>query len=183
MKIILYIATSEDGFIADAQGNVDWLPQDSEAHKTTDEFGYEKLLQDISIILMGRTSYEQILSFGPWAWPTKHTYVFSPTPTPPDIQNSITFVQGDVTTLIRTLDAALPTTTTAWLLGGANLAHQFLEASLVTEIIITIAPIILGSGIALTIPYGNYTLISTKSCTGGLIQKTYLLKEASKLRP
>src|SRR5436305_1329642 len=75
-KIILYIATSEDGFIADKSGNVDWLPQPKDDHDL-EVVGYKKLMERIDIILMGSHSFKQIIGFGNWGWPDKHTYVFS----------------------------------------------------------------------------------------------------------
>ena len=72
-KIILYIATSLDGFIADVDGGVDWLPHPDDPE---DICGYKALMKRIDTIVMGSCSYEQILTFGKWAWPDKQTYVF-----------------------------------------------------------------------------------------------------------
>lgn len=74
-KVILYIATSQDGFIADKNGGVDWLPGPTE--DPTDMFGYKKLMDSIDTIVMGSKSYTQILTFGDWAWQNKRTYIFS----------------------------------------------------------------------------------------------------------
>ena len=74
-KVILYIATSLDGFIADKEGGVDWLPHETEDPK--DLVGFKALLNRISVIVMGSKSYKQILTFGQWAWPDKQTYVFT----------------------------------------------------------------------------------------------------------
>ncbi len=73
-KVILYIATSLDGFIADENGDVDWLPHPSDEN---DEFGHRSFMKRISIIIMGSRSYQQILSFGDWTWGNKTTYVFT----------------------------------------------------------------------------------------------------------
>ena len=62
-KIILYIATLLDGFIADNNGGVDWLSH----QKDDSEFEavcYKSLMSRIDIILMESRSYKQILGFG-----------------------------------------------------------------------------------------------------------------------
>ncbi len=66
-KIILYVATSQDGFIADKDGGVGWLPHPSEDNVDKDEFGFKALMDRIAIIIMGSKSYQQILGFGDWA--------------------------------------------------------------------------------------------------------------------
>lgn len=75
-KIIFYIATSLDGFIADINGGVDWLPQPKDDAEL-EAVGYKNLMSRIDTILMGSRSYKQILSFGDWGWPDKKTYVFT----------------------------------------------------------------------------------------------------------
>lgn len=67
-KIILYIATSLDGFIADINGGVDWLPHPKDDAEL-EAVGYKDLMERIDTILMGSRSYKQILSFGDWGWP------------------------------------------------------------------------------------------------------------------
>lgn len=169
MHIILYIATSADGYIADEHGSVDWLPQAPE--NPADDLGYEALLKRTSLILMGDTSYRQILGFGPWAWPDHTTYVFSNTPAQ-EAPANVFFVAGDVHAVITALDKRHPHAS-AWLLGGANLAAQYAAADLIDEIIVTVTSHTLGKGIALTIPYDNYQLVETKQFSGGLIQKKF----------
>lgn len=62
-KIILYIATSSDDFIADKHGSVDWLPHPKDDAELQ-EVGYDALMQNIQIIVMGRKSYQEIVGFG-----------------------------------------------------------------------------------------------------------------------
>ena len=65
-KVILYIATSQDGFIADKDGDVNWLSQ-PEDDSDLEVVGYKNLMQRIDTIIMGSNSYKQILGFGNWA--------------------------------------------------------------------------------------------------------------------
>lgn len=59
-EVLLYIATSLDGYIARSNGSVDWLPTDA----TGEDFGYADFYQSVDVLAMGRTTYEQVLSFG-----------------------------------------------------------------------------------------------------------------------
>ena len=62
-KIILYITISKDGFIADKNGGVDWLPQPKDDVEL-EAVGYKDLMERIDTILMGSASYKQIIGFG-----------------------------------------------------------------------------------------------------------------------
>jgi len=171
-KVILYIATSADGFIADKNGGVDWLPQPPE-EDTTDKVGYKALLKNVDIIIMGSKSYAQILGFGDWAWPDKTTYVFTHRTFPK--ADSIIFVNEKPSDLIAHLTAKFPEQN-VWLLGGAQLITSFAQEKLIDECIITIAPVAIGTGIPLNLPYDDFTLAGTKTCCGIYTQNTYIKK-------
>ena len=57
---ILYIATSADGFIADKNGDLDWLPQEA---PLGEDFGFETFLASIDVIAQGSRTFVQTLSF------------------------------------------------------------------------------------------------------------------------
>ena len=169
-KIILYVATSNDGFIADEKGGVDWLPQPNPAQN--DDMGYKKLLDNVSTIIMGSISYEQILSFGDWAWNDKKSYVFTS-----QIMNTdkkyIHFIKYGIKEFISNFYIQHPNEN-IWLLGGAKLANSFAQLNLIDEIILTIVPKNINSGIKLDLPYENYLLKSTTKHYDNIIQNTYL---------
>ena len=73
-KIILYIASSVDGFIAREDGSVDWL---AAYEQNQEEIGYEDFYKTIGSIIMGHTIYEQVLSFGKYLYKEKKCYVFT----------------------------------------------------------------------------------------------------------
>jgi len=170
-KIILYIATSKDGFIADKNGDVDWLPHPKD-DQDLEVVGYKKLMQRIDTILMGSKSFKQIIGFGDWGWVDKNTYVFTS----------------------QTLEAPLPCITTTnnsphqfmkkirnrgsdkdiWLLGGAELAKSFAQEELIDEIILTIVPQALGAGIPLGLTFDSFKLTSEKPLMDGMLQRIYL---------
>lgn len=166
-KIILYIATSQDGFIADKNGGVDWLPHPED---DADEVGYGALMNRISSIVMGSRSYQQILGFGDWAWGDKTTYVFTSQPLI-TTRSDIFFVHDDVKEFMDKSPKG-----DIWLLGGAELVKSFAQERLIDECIITIVPTVLGEGIPLEFLYGDFDLVETKTVLDGIVQKKYLRK-------
>ncbi len=170
-KIILYIATSEDGFIADKNGDVDWLPHPKDDHDL-EVVGYKKLMQRIDTILMGSSSFKQIIGFGNWGWTNKHTYVFSAhaleAPLP-----CITITNESPSQFIKKLRERTSDKDIG-LLGGAKLAKSFAEDGLIDEIILTIVPQTLGDGILLGLSFNSLDLTSKKPLMDGMIQRVYL---------
>ena len=132
-KTILYIATSQDGFIADEEGGVSWLPSepDPEAYE---ECGYNELLHKIDTIVMGRKSFEQIISFGPWAWPDKLTYVFTSQKHKTSLEN-VFFVHESVDSFMQRFSEERPHSI-LWLLGGSELIASFDTEGWIDECII-----------------------------------------------
>lgn len=172
-KVILYVATSKDGFIADKNGGVDWLPHPNET--IGEDYDYKNFYARIDAIVMGSRSYEQILGFGEWLWPGKPTYVFSSRSI--DIQRPDIFLAGtEVNSFMHEFQVKHPTQT-IWLLGGAKLAQSFAKQNLIDECIITIFPTVLNEGVSLSLDYEGFELIKTKKCSGNaedVLQKTYL---------
>src|SRR4051812_33264437 len=75
MKASVFIATSLDGFIARTDGSLDWLPADGgEPH------GYTEFIATVDAIVMGRHTYETVLSFGSWPFGDMHVIVLATRP-------------------------------------------------------------------------------------------------------
>jgi dihydrofolate reductase len=173
-KIILYIATSLDGFIADINGGVDWLPHPKDDAEI-EAVGYKDLMERIDTILMGSRSYKQILSFGDWGWPDKHTYVFTSQQLETD-KPYISITHDSPLEFMASLKER-KSDKDIWLLGGAELAQSFAQESLIDEIILTIVPQALGTGIPLGLSFEKFDLTTEKSLTDGMVQQIYLRKE------
>ena len=162
-KVILYIATSLDGFIADDKGGVDWLP-----HHKQDMLGFNSFLERASVIMMGSRSYKQILGFGEWIWLDKQTYVFTSQNLTAE-QPCIKFVNCKARDILDNLQDS-----NIWLLGGAELVKSFAVEKLIDEVILTVIPVNLGSGIALNIDFHDFNLLSETQCIDDIVQKVYI---------
>ena len=175
-EVVLYIAASLDGYIARPDGSVDWLDEIAQPPDGSQEdYGYAEFIAGIGTVLMGRVTYEQVLSFGV-AHPYPHTagYVFSRTRAGQRDEN-VEFVDGAalpqfIARLKATSDKHI------WLIGGGLLIQEFLRHDLIDRIIVTVMPVILGEGIPLfppPTPQIGLELVETLSLSNGIVQLTY----------
>ncbi len=144
-KIVLYIATSKDGYIADENGGVDWLPQ-SLAETGGQDYGYHEFYDSVDALAIGRKTYEQILGFGDWPYPGKLSYIFTRKPMESS-NEEIEFVSNDIQGFIRGLESR--NIKKLWIVGGSELIDAFYSQGRIDEFIVTIFPTILKNGIPL----------------------------------
>lgn len=136
-KILVYIASSLDGYIAREDGGVDWLPESSDS-------SYDAFYKSIDTVIMGKTTYDQVLTFGDYPYKDKKSFVF--TRTSKDNDPNVEFV-SDVEKFVK--DGFPGAGDNIWLVGGAKIIALFLNLGVVDEIITTIIPVLLGKGIPL----------------------------------
>jgi dihydrofolate reductase len=168
-KIILFIASSLDGYIARPSGEIDWLFTDQ-------DYGYSDFYANIDTILMGRKTYEQVLTFGEYPYPGVKTYVFSNKSTLSTSQD-IEIITENINTFIPKLKQQKGKN--IWLVGGAQIVFELINQKLIDEIILSIHPIILGEGITLfpaKITPQNFQLSQCQTYNTGLVQLSYHLK-------
>ncbi len=168
-KLILYIATSLDGYIAKLDGDIDWLPSPEEGGESG---SYTRFYDSIDALIMGSTTYQQVLGFGDWVYPEKPSYVLT-TRNLSTVRSDILFVKGGVEEVIEEVNQK--EYQRVWLVGGGQVASSFIQRGLVDEYIITIIPIILGSGISLyqSLPELKLTLVESKSSSSGMVELHY----------
>lgn len=173
LKTILYIVVSQDGFIADKEGSLEWFTP--YRHIEGEDFGYNAFYESIDGIIMGSRSYEQILGFGHWLWPGKPTFVFTKKSLKVD-RPEVSLVHEDVATFMSQLRIK-GQHQNLWLLGGAGLIKSFAALGLIDECIITIIPTSLGEGIPLSLSYEDFEFTQTKERKEGIEQKIYKRKK------
>lgn len=143
MKTQYYIASSLDGFIADAHHSLDWLFQFGDVSETS----YPQFLSEVGAIAMGSTTYEWILNHQSWVY-EQPTWVFSSRTLPTGEGANVHFAKGSVHPVHAEM-AKVAGGKNIWIVGGGDLAGQFFDAGLLDEIIVTVASVTLGSGAAL----------------------------------
>lgn len=101
-KVILYIATSLDGYIADSNGGVSWLGGEDADYQG--DHGYSEFLKSIDTVIMGMKTYRQVveeLSPDVWVYEGMKTYVL--THQKKENKEDIEFIEGDICDLIKSL--------------------------------------------------------------------------------
>ena len=180
MKISVYIATSLDGFIARKDGSLDWLPgSDGEVDESLvgEDFGYATFMDSVDVMVMGRKSYEKILSFGEWPYGDKRVIVLSSTlkTVSPTIA-SASFVSIRDLSPEALVEALRSEGADHLYIDGGSTIQRFINANLVDELILTRVPILIGEGISLfgTL-HKDKTLEhqETQSYSNGFVQSRY----------
>ena len=147
-KLVFYGAISLDGYLAGAKDKLDWLLETDTGTSTT----YEKFFETIDATAMGRKTYEEAKKMlaTEKLYPEKENYVFSHQ-MQTDLTDAVVVDQDTVAFLSQ-----LKKEKTVWLVGGGKLLHPLLEADLIDEWYVQIAPVLLGTGKRLFEP-GEYT--------------------------
>lgn len=152
-KIIVYIATSADGYIARPDGDVEWLNR--LPHKF--DYGMRAFYRSIDTILWGRKTYDWLLAYEKKTGAAKGSmfntkvanYIFSRKP-PKKAVPGTEFVSEPVKAFARRLRAKPGKH--IWMMGGGGIIASFLDAGEIDEFDIHVMPVFIGDGIPLVAP-------------------------------
>ena len=171
LEVIYYVASSLDGYIATADGGVDWL---SRFHVSAEDDDAGKLHASIDALLLGSHTYEFALKLGQWPSPDKPSWVFTKRDLPV-LHPSITLTSHSPSEVLD--DLTKRGFRKAWLMGGGKLAASFHASGLISEYIISVFPVLLGSGIPFLAPHScaqnTLSLVTAKPFKSGIVQLTY----------
>ena len=170
--VVLFIAMSLDGYIADKNGGVGWLSGQGDADEPMDSYG--TFIKDVDTVVMGWNTYHQVvteLSPGQWVYEGLNTYVI--THRNLTSEEGIVFTVQDPCELIKNLRKE--DGRRIWICGGADLIRQLEGANLIDEYQLSVIPVILGSGIRLFSPASeekNLKLLRSREY-GGIAELVY----------
>ena len=165
-KFRLYVAASLDGFIATPDGSVAWLD------RFKADYGYTAFLAEIGTVVLGRKTYAQTKTFGPWPYEGKRAYVLS--------RNGIGTEYGhakivsDARKLIPRLK--ILEDGDVWIIGGGVTQRIFLDAGTVDQLDLFVMPVVLGNGVQLfpgTATFDLMTLTCNETFADGVVRLTY----------
>jgi dihydrofolate reductase len=159
------VAASMDGYIADENDDLSWLLQFDGVDEADDANPYDSFITDVGALAMGATTYEWVQQHdeGPWEYGDRPTWVFSHHELRPIDGANLRFTRGDVRTEHRRMLAEADGKN-VWVVGGGDLAGQFMDADLLDEIWLTITPVTLGRG-APVLPRRRTTPMTLLSAT------------------
>ena len=161
-EVVLYIAMSLDGFLADTRGGVEWIAGQGDG---VDADSYADFIREVDTVVMGWNTYHQIvteLSPGRWVYQGLSSYVITHRARP-DI-DGIHFTAESPCTLVRRL-RQLPGKK-IWICGGREILQPLLREGLIDRYDLSIIPILLGRGFGCSIrrlpPSRCAALLSTR---------------------
>jgi dihydrofolate reductase len=175
-KVVLGLGISLDGYIARPDGAVDFLfmPKD---------YSMGPFFSTIDTAILGRKTYEDALKMGGRFGDSKMTsYVFSHSQ-PPGERGGVTFVNESPKSFVEQLRKRPGKN--IWLMGGGELARDFLKEDVVDELYIGIVPILIGEGRPLFpsgFPQREFTLLENKTFSKGMIALKYARTRKKKAR-
>ena len=171
MKASVFVGTSLDGFIARANGDLDFLEAGGgEPH------GYDEFIATVDALVIGRKTFETVLTFGSWPYGNKPVFVLSTrplAPTPPGAM--VERMSGAPADIVSQLAAR--GIGHIYVDGGITI-QRFLEAGLIHRLIITRVPVLIGGGIPLfgAVPRDIVLKhVATRHYASGLVQSEYLV--------
>jgi dihydrofolate reductase len=169
VKTSVFVGTSLDGFIARADGSLDFLPPGGgEPH------GYEEFMATVDALIIGRKTYETVLAFDAWPYGTKPTVVLSARPlAQAPVEATVERMSGSPADIVAQLESR--GVRHAYVDGGITI-QRFLRAGLVQRLTITRVPVLIGTGLPLfgAIPRDIVLKhIATSQYAGGLVKSEY----------
>jgi len=170
MTASVFIGTSVDGFIARPNDELDFLPEGGgEPH------GYNEFIASVDAIVIGRKTFEKVLTFGAWPYGDKRVVVLSSRPL--DLSKAIGGVveqmAGSPGEIVS--DLAARGVNNLYIDGGITI-QRFLRAGAIQRLIITRVPVLIGDGVPLfgTLPHDiRLRHIATRHYSSGLVQSEY----------
>jgi len=171
MKTIVYIGTSLDGFIARKNGDIDWLVSFANGEAI---HAYEEFMSRIDAIVIGRGTFEKVLGFPSWPYEKKVFLLSSSIKQVPDsVKEKVTILSMKPEALLSYLSGKGFSNI---YVDGGKVIQGFLKEDLIDELIISTAPVLIGSGIPL-FGYLNidlpFTHIRTSAYSNGLVRSYY----------
>ncbi|WP_328464305.1 dihydrofolate reductase family protein [Actinoplanes sp. NBC_00393] len=186
-KTQYYTATSIDGFTADTRNSLDWLFEVDEG--TENPFG--EFFDGVGAFAMGARTYEWVLENDnlleePQNWHDMYgdvpCWVFTHRDLPPVEDANVFMISGDVRRVHEAMLVAAQGKN-VWLAGGGDLVSQFVAEGLLDEIILGIAPAILGEGIPLLrrrVPVDDLILTGVRE-VGQFAYLTYAVGDVARI--
>ena len=171
VKASVFVGTSLDGFIARKNGDLDFLPAGGgEPH------GYTEFMATVDALVIGRKTYDTVLTFDAWPYGQKPVFVLSThslaTAPPGAVVEQMSGVPGEIVARLAARGIGH-----VYVDGGITI-QRFLNAGLIQSLTITRVPVLIGAGIPLFGPLQrdiSLQHVATRQYASGLVQSEYLI--------
>jgi len=177
----VFIATSLDGFISRVDGRIDWLEAANASVTPGEDCGYAAFFTGVDALVMGRGTFEQVLSFPTWPYGAKRVFVVSRTLSelPGSAPSTVSLSAEPPTELVERLYAE---GFRHLYVDGGRTIQSFLNAGLIDELTITVIPVLLGAGRPLFGPLWadvQLELIGSRAYPFGFVQNRYRVRSST----
>ncbi|MEM8864292.1 MAG: dihydrofolate reductase family protein [Planctomycetota bacterium] len=177
MKATVFCATSLDGYIARSDGDISWLGEPgADEDESGDNGGFTPLMESIDYLVMGRNTYEKVLTFGDWPYAKPVVVLTSrELAVPKHLSGKIETMSGSPADIVATLASR---GAKHLYVDGGNTIQRFLRAGLIHNLIVTTVPVLIGSGIPLFSEVDadiQRQHVATRTLTRGLVQSEYVV--------
>lgn len=178
LKAFAFVATSLDGYISREDGSIDWLQEANGNVPGGEDCGYKRFIDTVDVLVMGRATFEQVLSFDEWPYGTKRMVVLSrkKVDIPPKLKATVSVSSEAPKKLLQRL--ASEGHRHAYVDGGVTI-QRFLAEGVMDELIITVIPTLLGRGRPLFGALTKDVQLVLKGCHKwdfGFVQLTYAVQ-------
>lgn len=178
-KCSVFIATSLDGFIAREDGGIDWLSSPDMESEEGEDYGYHSFIKTVDAMVMGRNTFELVLTFGEWPYGKMPLFVLTNqgVKIPEKISETVSQMAGEPQEIVQQLEEK---GYHHFYIDGGKTIQGFLHAGLIDEMTITTIPVLIGSGIPLFGPVSNdikLALLQSRSYKNGIVQNQYQIKK------
>ena len=170
MTASVFVGVSVDGFMARINGDIDWLPAGGgEPH------GYDEFIATVDAIVLGRNSFEKVLTFGVWPYGDKRVVILSSRPVDLSAAKGgvVEQMSGSPSEVVSQLAAS--GAHHLYIDGGITI-QRFLRAGLIQRLVVTRVPVLIGEGIPLfgALPHDiRLRHVATRHYPSGLVQSEY----------
>jgi dihydrofolate reductase len=177
-ETVFYAAVSSDGFLAGTHGDMTWAEK---WLSDGDDYGYFKLVSSCSAMLMGSKTFDFELAAIGNQDRILPTYVLTTNPQRYDgVHGDVKLVAGDVSAVVDRITDAHPGGR-LFVVGGADVARQLLEANKLDVVVLTTTPDVLQVGLKLWAADSwreEFELVAREEFASGLVQETWRRKPA-----
>lgn len=182
-KCSVFVGVSLDGFIARIDGAIDWLDKANAMAPVGEDFGFSQFMSTVDAIVMGRNTFELVLSFEPWPYGSTPVVVLSNrlTMLPPKTPSTVSLSSLAPRALVEELSAK--GMSHLYVDGGLTI-QSFLATGMIDELTLTRIPVLLGSGVPL---FGGLLAdvwlehLSTEVFEPGFVQSRYRIAAAPQI--
>ena len=145
-KVQVYCAISLDGFLAGPDDDLSWLNASNPEPAELGTIGFPAFMAQTGVMLMGRQTFDVVMSFGvDWPYGATPVLIATSRPLPDDAPTTVMACSGDIRALCEQAKEIAGDKKNVYLDGG-SLISQALDAGCVDELILTVAPVLLGRG-------------------------------------